>query len=54
MDGWHLCVQQLIVKKLDEQEIINDELREELDKARTRIDELQLRMDELTLKMGGD
>ncbi len=54
MDGWHLCVQQLIVKKLDEQEIIDDELREELDKARTRIDELQLRMDELTLKMGGD
>ena len=54
MDGWHLCVQQLIVKKLDEQEIINDELREELDKARTRIDELQLRIDELTLKMGGD
>ena len=54
MDGWHLCVQQLIVKKLDEQEIINDELREELDKARIEIDELRLRLDELTLKMGGD
>jgi hypothetical protein len=54
MDGWHLCVQQLIVKKLDEQEIISDELREELDKARAKIDELQLRIDELTLKMGGD
>ena len=54
MDGWHLCVQQLIVKKLDEQEIINDELKEELDKARARIDELQLRIDELTLKIGGD
>ena len=54
MDGWHLCVQQLIVKKLDEQEIISDELREELDKARVRIDELQLRIDELNLKRGGD
>ena len=54
MDGWHLCVQQLIVKKLDEQEIISDELREELDKARMEIDHLRLRLDELTQKVGGD
>jgi len=54
MDGWHLCVQQLIVKKLDEQEIISDELREELDKARMEIDELRLRLDELKQKVGGD
>jgi len=54
MDGWHLCVQQLIVKKLDEQEIINDELTEELDKARMEIDHLRLRLDELTQKLGGD
>ena len=52
MDGWHLCVQQLIVKKLDEQEIINDELREELDRARMQIDELRLQIDELTQKNG--
>jgi hypothetical protein len=54
MDGWHLCVQQLIIKKLDEQEIINDELQKELDKARMEIDELRLRLDELTQKIGGD
>ena len=54
MDGWHLCVQQLIAKKLDEQEIVNDELREELDKAKCEIDALRLRLDELTQKIGGE
>src|SRR5208283_2636444 len=68
MDGWHLSVQQAMVKILDRHDasllnlqtgvntlvLKNDSMQEKLDRAYIRIDELQLQVDELTRKLGGD
>jgi hypothetical protein len=68
MDGWHLSVQQAIVKIIDGHDscLLNlqisvdnlalktDSMQENLDRAYIRIDELQLQVDELTRKLGGD
>ena len=68
MDGWHLSVQQAMVKIFDRHDasLLNlqtevntlglktDSVQEKLDSAYVRIDELQLQVDELTRKLGGD
>ncbi len=68
MNGWHLSVQQAMVKILDGHDasllnlqtgidnlvIRTDMMQEKLDRAYLRIAELQLQVDELTRKLGGD